>query len=313
MYNYFLYEVRKERNTTITPEAWADIVNPILIDWVKTKLPQREFDQKVIDDLTAIRFRTNRTYKLKTDKNTFRIPYNIEGAPKYMYGLNAEFVLGEKTIAGKLLRSDNKVVYKNNPYRTTDESEFVYFEMRGDFIYAISDVNDYDRIILEYYALPDDIYYNRKRSCNYVLEVGSYYDTWNGGSLDVYVDGEMVLSGANDTTVGGNTSYAFSITDRAQITTIYNPGLGGNLYNSYGINDCNGNQVYRASESSQGPSEIKPGELLATGPKGVVSSAGSFQESQNKEIIDMAITEYLERVSDPRIKTQPAVRAQVPK
>ncbi len=40
---------------------------------------------------------------------------------------------------------------------------------------------------------------------------------------------------------------------------------------------------------------------------------GSFQPIQNKEIMDMAVTRYLERASDQRIQTQPQVSASVPK
>jgi len=96
MFKYFLAEVRKERTIVITPLQWTEFVNPVMIDWVKTKFPDREFNQKRIDDLEAIKVITDSIqwgyiHSLYNTGNSFPIPYNDEKLPRYMFGLSAEF------------------------------------------------------------------------------------------------------------------------------------------------------------------------------------------------------------------------------
>ena len=38
MYRYFLSEIRKERTIVISPIEWTTFVNPVVVDWAKTKL-----------------------------------------------------------------------------------------------------------------------------------------------------------------------------------------------------------------------------------------------------------------------------------
>lgn len=219
MYKYFLSEIRKERTIVITPARWVEFINPIFIDWIKTKLPELEFNQKRIDDLEAIKVLTDGVsgaILTAVALNKFEIPFEHESLPKYMYGLSAEFgysllatipVTLARSVAGKVMRSDRRVVYKNNPYRQPDDNLFIYFEQRGGFIYCIPENEVWNRLVLEYYSYPIEIEYD---------------------GIDVDVP-------------------------------------------------------------------------------------GSFQPIQNKEIIDMAVTRYLEKASDQRIQTQPQVSASVPK
>lgn len=215
MYRYFLSEIRKERTIVITPDRWNDMVNPIVIDWIKTKLPEIEFNQKRIDDLEAIKVITDGVSTdrlISVSKNTFELPFSGD-IPVYMHGLSAAFsnhIDGkpdEPFIAGKILRSDKRVTILDNPYRQPDDKTFVYFEIRGNKLYCISDSKEFNFLILEYYSYPIEISY-------------------------------------------------------------------------------------------------KPN---------IADIVGSFRPAQNKEIMDMAVTQYLEKASDQRIKTQPQVSAMVPK
>ena len=245
MYKYFLTEVRKERTVVVTPGEWTSFVGPVLIDWVKTKLPEREFNQKRIDDLESIKVLTDgfqwpRIESLYASGNIFKIPYDDNTLPKYMFGLAVAFGNGisqvgppdpgdggasvlasadsdnpkpgsisfklQDRVGAKMLRSDKRVLYSDNPYRKPIDTEFVYFEQRGNYIYCHTAKQQYNRMELEYYRYPTEIVFD--------------------GSID---------------------------------------------------------------------------------------NAGSFMPQQNKEIMDMAVTRYLERVSDQRIQTQPSVSASVPK
>lgn len=249
MYLYFLKGIRKERNTTVTPAIYTGFINPIILDWIKTKLPETEFSQKRIDDLEAIKVVTDQLQYAyihsANPHNVFEIPYRMNGYPPYMHGISASFRwenLGssaqkppdtsplmsvdnawnpdantkpswDKTKikdrlyrAGDILRGDNRVRTRFNPYRQPN-TEYVYFEQRGNRIVVHPDEeNLYNLMELEYYSYPKEI--------------------------------------------------------------------------SYGTDN---------------------------------DSTGSFKSAQNKEILDMAITRYLERVSDQRIQTQPSVDASVPK
>jgi hypothetical protein len=219
MYRYFLTEVRKERTIVITPADWSVFINVVVLDWIKTKLPDIEFNQKRIDDLEAIKVLTDgvsREILTAVAVNQFQIPFSNLNLPKYMHGLSAKFGYSDsavmpitltRSVAGKILRSDKRVVYEKNPYRQPDNDLFIYFEQRGGYIYCIPESLEWNRLVLEYYSYPSQIEFN---------------------------------------------------------------GLG-------------------------------------------VDEAGSFQPLQNKEIVDMAVTRYLERVSDQRIQTQPSVSASVPK
>jgi hypothetical protein len=220
MYKYFLSEIRKSRTIVITPSQWTAFVNPVLIDWVKTKLPEVEFNQKRIDDLEAIKVLTDgvsNNILTATSLNTFDIPLDGIALPKYMYGLSAAFgyttsttkpVVLDRSVAGKILRANQRVVYGLNPYRQPDDVTYIYFEQRGGKIYCTPKALEWNKLILEYYSYPVEIFYE-----------------------------------------------GISSTD----------------------------------------------------------NAGSFEPIQNKEIIDMAVTRYLEKASDQRIQTQPQVSASVPK
>ena len=214
MYRYFLTQVRKEHTVVVPPTQWNEMINPIVLDWIKTKLPENEFNQKRIDDLEAIKVITDGDmYPLipSVDFNTankkFSIPYNVKGYPNYLHGLSVQFAYTKTTFFGaRLWRSDFRVTNNLNPYRKPSDTNLneSFYEVRGNFLYAITNVELKLKfnLVLEYYSYPEEIVY---------------------------------------------------------------------------LPDQN-------------------------------NSAGSFKPTQNKEIMDLAVTKFLENVSDPRIQTQPGVQ-----
>lgn len=54
LYKYFLKLVNKEKNHVITPEIFNMLINVAAINWVRSKLPDNEFTQTVIDDISFI-------------------------------------------------------------------------------------------------------------------------------------------------------------------------------------------------------------------------------------------------------------------
>jgi len=210
MFKYFLQEIRKTRTIVITPQRWTDFINPVVIDWIKTKLPENEFTQKRIDDLEAIKVLTDgRQYPyikaFNNISNIFQIPYSSEDHPAYMHGLSAEFgninsdavddgdddirgvpnsvvISLNYQVPGKILRADNRVVRKDNPYRQPDDETWMYFENRGGYIYGISKEKEFNRLILEYYSYPDEIKYG-----DGVDEAGSFKPAQNKEIVDLAV------------------------------------------------------------------------------------------------------------------------------
>ena len=310
MYRYFLAQVRKEHTVVISPTQWNDMINPYVLDWVKSKLPERDFNQKRIDDLHVL---YNRNTINESTPGYFEIPKN------YLSGSYAEFVgKNDKSTTpateGKMLRGDQRTVFKKNPYRQEGD-EFVYFELRHGFLMLVTteSIHNYNRMFLGFYKYPEQIIYDpqsTKEECRYTLTCGSYYNTWNGASVDLYLDGKLIIPGAKDTSDSGDNNYSFTVKDKQEITTIYKPGTN-DKYNNYGIASCNGTTVWKGNPSSAGPGNINAGDLLSSVPSstpGVNASNGSFDSLQNKEIMDLAVTKYLESVSDPRIQTQPGVQ-----
>lgn len=180
MYKYFLFIIRKERTTVVSPSKWNEWINNILLNWVKTKLPENEFNQKRIDDLEVLHISTDGIVydPIPNDSlNIFSLPINSKIYPQYQWGLSAAFNLydysqgqdsvksslnkdkfGNNYTGGKILRTDNKVFTNNNPFRQPDYYQ-VYFEVRGNKVYLRPDDKIYNCMILDYYTYPDKIEY----------------------------------------------------------------------------------------------------------------------------------------------------------
>ena len=84
--------------------------------------------------------------------------------------------------------------------------------------------------------------------CDYTLEMNdSYGDGWNGNSIDVLVDGNVVIPGA--TLGSGSTGVlTFSVTSGADVTTIWNGGGNWGYEITYNILDTDGMNIGSGDE-----------------------------------------------------------------
>ncbi len=81
-------------------------------------------------------------------------------------------------------------------------------------------------------------------SCDYTIDLfDSYGDGWNGGNLDVLVDGIVVLDDITLSTGNGPATFTFNMYHGSEIITVYTPG-GWSYENSYIIYDANGTAVF---------------------------------------------------------------------
>ncbi len=247
LYKYFLSEVRKERTIVITPLTWTAFVNPILIDWVKIKQPEREFNQKRIDDLQAIKVLTdsrqyNYIHSLYDTGNIFPIPDGSGNQPAYMFGLSVQFGWSDIDETGNTEDDGEEDSTRSGEEDTSEpipsKSRFAFDNRIGGKILRS------DKRVLHTdnpYRKEDNeefLYFEQRGSYIYGISTTKNY---NRMILEYYKYPEQIVyDGSTDNT-------------------------------------------------------------------------GSFMPNQNKEIMDMAVTRYLERVSDQRIQTQPSVSAQVPK
>ena len=97
--------------------------------------------------------------------------------------------------------------------------------------------------------------------CEYTLEMNdSYGDGWNGNTIDVLVDGVVVLD--NVTLASGSTeSLVFNVTTDADVTTVWNAGGSWGAETSYNILDNDG-----AIAGSGAQSDIVTGTISAVCP-----------------------------------------------
>ena len=179
-YKAFLRGIRKYSTTTVKPVFFNPFFNECMLDWVKTKLPLEEFNQKRIDDLEKLRIVTDGTaygysaiqaYPVGTDM--FKIPsvytQPVSGLPSsaiesgnrvtvyplYMHGLNAMFKLTADVDwkDASIMRSDKRAVSANNPYREPTNTN-KYYEVINDRIRLIGSTAGEDQMRLEYIRYP---------------------------------------------------------------------------------------------------------------------------------------------------------------
>lgn len=82
--------------------------------------------------------------------------------------------------------------------------------------------------------------------CTYTINMqDAFGDGWNGGSLDIYINGTLV---SNQTVAASTNTYSFTMNDGDQLMLSYNSGSFDSEV-TYQVVDCNGNTVY-----SDGPS-----------------------------------------------------------
>ena len=105
--------------------------------------------------------------------------------------------------------------------------------------------------------------------CEYSINLyDSYGDGWNGCSLDVLVNGVVVLNNITLNSGQGPVTFYFPVVTGDEITTVFNTGSYPNepyyyIYNSLGA------QVWYAPNLGSGPGNIMPGQLYAACSGGV--------------------------------------------
>jgi len=102
--------------------------------------------------------------------------------------------------------------------------------------------------------------------CNYSIWLyDSYGDGWNGCSLDVFVNGALVLDNITLSSGSGPAIFSFPVTEGAEITTLFNAGSW--IYEPYYyVYDYNNVQVFYVPNN--GNPVIYPGQLYAACPPG---------------------------------------------
>jgi len=105
-------------------------------------------------------------------------------------------------------------------------------------------------------------------SCDYQVALyDTYGDGWNGGSLNVFVDGVQELFNVTLPSGSGPAYYSFPVTSGASITTTYVPG-GWPYENWYQVLNSQGVVVYQDGDNTYTapPVGIGPGLLYASCP-----------------------------------------------
>ncbi|MFN2262444.1 MAG: fibronectin type III domain-containing protein, partial [Psychroflexus sp.] len=115
--------------------------------------------------------------------------------------------------------------------------------------------------------------YSGYGQCDYTLRmIDSYGDGWNGNTMDLLVNGDVVLDGVTvaSTDNGGDFNEVnFNVSTDDEITTVWNGGGSFASETSYEIKDPNGNVVGSGAETSittaisaSCPSCLTPSNLL---------------------------------------------------
>ncbi len=99
------------------------------------------------------------------------------------------------------------------------------------------------------FMFPDYVSGSRFACDMQVALYDTYGDGWNGGSLDLFVNGNLVLDDITLVNGIGPEYFSFSVEGGDDISTIYTPGQYS-YENSYEIYDGDGNLIYTAGDES---------------------------------------------------------------
>lgn len=179
MYTRFLYGIDKEGTTTVYPEKFNELINEAQGLVVNEMADEVQVNRRRMDDLYLFTSTfSNKTpiYPLGSDgkpdttQTPFGFDYTKQLPTDYFRELNIKFKLlfddptavnSNKKIAtdefywGVPMRSDNKPIALNNPYRSTNrlfEDGKVYYEVMGDNITVVD--HDYQEYVMEYLVTP---------------------------------------------------------------------------------------------------------------------------------------------------------------
>ncbi len=146
--------------------------------------------------------------------------------------------------------------------------------------------------------------------CNYTIELSDAFgDGWNGGTIDVLVDGVVVL---DDVTISEEqedyASYSFAVETGSDITTIYSAGDWSDE-NGYRILDVSGTEVFESNwlAWSGPPVNITTGTITASCPSctqvtiassTVVEDCDNFQFSVDVDVTSAGDATHISNGTD---------------
>lgn len=180
MYTRFLYGIDKEGTTTVYPEKFNELINEAQGLVVNEMADEVQVNRRRLDDLYL--FTSTFSNKMPTPTG---IQYIKQLPPDYFRELNIKFKLSyiketvgatydrdtqryvtDKFYWGVPIRSDNKPIALNNPYRSTNrlfEDGKVYYEVMGDNI-KVDNIKvvdyEYQEYVMEYLVTPPTLMFN---------------------------------------------------------------------------------------------------------------------------------------------------------
>ena len=184
-YEAFTDGIRRSFTSIIPPVLFNRIIQDAELEWVMTKLPEREFMQKRIDDINILRVATDGTFlynevavpEIKPfTTNTFPVPRKENGHynettgmvtlnkgefekdyPIYLQGCRVDFRLlssASEWSEAKILRSDDRAHVLKSVFRSPRPGK-IYYEVSGNYIKAhLPSGETAIGMNLEYYTYP---------------------------------------------------------------------------------------------------------------------------------------------------------------
>lgn len=171
-YEYFLIAIRSQHTSAVTRDLFSWYWNDGLIEWVKSKMPIIEFNQKRIDDVDRLKVITDGSSigvsKMipVANSNDFLLPQIFDNEtdgylkasvnntlyPLYLHGLHAQFYNSDGSlITARVKRSDQFAVSLENYYMRPTAKRCFYEYING---YLRFQGRDAVAMRLEYYRFP---------------------------------------------------------------------------------------------------------------------------------------------------------------
>ena len=176
--------IRVAHTAIIDPAKFNAIINVAELNYVMEKLPKREFDQKVVDDISILRVKTDGAFIFEGRKiltiqkvlnSGFPVPrmsspyYNAASGmvkigtryyPLYLQGIRVDFLIDGVLVGAKPISSDEVRNMRTSSYRKPKGTK-CYFEMANQWILGyFGDGVTCTEMNLEYYTYPRMVFYD---------------------------------------------------------------------------------------------------------------------------------------------------------
>lgn len=184
-YKALLESIRKAFTVILKPSEFNALINLAELEFVMGKLPEREFNQKRLDDLSVLRVFTDGKFiydgtviqpiPAYLGTSMFALPkressyYDATSGmvkignnyyPLYLSGARIDFKIGDNWIDAKLMRSDQKSDILKSGYRKPSATK-VYFDVAGQWINGyFATGSNATAMNLEYYAYPRTVFFD---------------------------------------------------------------------------------------------------------------------------------------------------------